>query len=955
MRYVKPASHKAGLYNWLGTKAKDFVRWWRKFDAFVNQPLPTGRAWYWTWLAPDGYAWFVPLLAFLLVTVIALGCPTFRFIPATIGMFILGLALLLAQHIATWRLPWLQRYLLAGQLAVMGLLIVPILVFADPESYDDHAGPLRLHVGVAIIIILSAALALVWSIALRLFNPVGHNEVAQALPEVELFPPTDRYDYIGTSPFAALISAWLIVPVRFPVELLLPGSLLALFVPDRYLPFVYPAGAVFCWALLFLGLLFERLMEVLRTIGRLFFIGPQFALSLLVILVASARLLDVHYVTYLFNAGSAGYGNVEIMGYLALSYLAAWYYAFWCDQFAARRIIRLLGGGATAGPLFEVHYNYTGKKHVSPINPEGRLIALHGAGRLKLQGEYEEGYDAQGIAYQFQTPSELLASFRQQVEQMPHTRAIVPDPLPTIRDFQRSSRVFPVVTSALAFILLGGPALISFFAIQPPELEIQMVKPRGLDPADLLAYQVEKTNLCPALGPKDARIAVVASGGGTRAAIYTASVLHELAREGKICNVVLVSGVSGGSAALAYFALHEHELRRVGDPDKGNAWKDFSKVMASPFIEDVLERAGDLRTTFGRRSWQTAVCGEGDHDNEQVSGWMPARTRLGGILAESFVCNMGAGVMGDPSFGIMLNTSLLGSFEPTSPTKAASFSLPDFASKYPDKRKGDVAGGRLVLTNLKAPYVATAPDETVMKIVSVDDERLSIARAAALSANFPPVFPDAAIDLLRNGGGQRYWVTDGGAVENRGAMTLYLFIRDALRPLGNSVSLPPLRIIVADVSASAGSYSESFGFNSVLGAGGQLGLGMEGEVFSDIHDIYCAHKSIATRHEIDMPKVLRDAIGTHWLLPGSLTFRETGAKPVTLYSDDVKKMVLALHNEDDPGFDHPGDARKVLQWARDEQNRPANKWERLIQVLSAPSAGDNDCIVNQNKGGAAYQ
>src|SRR6185369_13032793 len=96
---------------------------------------------------------------------------------------------------------------------------------------------------------------------------------------------------------------------------------------------------------------------------------------------------------------------------------------------------------------------------------------------------------------------------------------------------------------------------------------------------------------------------------------------------------------------------------------------------------------------------------------------------------------------------------------------------------------GDVAGGRLVLTNLATKQAGSKADPAEkMNVISPSDATLSIARAAALSANFPPVFSDAAIDVLpAKGAGTRYWVTDGGAVENRGAMTLYLVIRETMK------------------------------------------------------------------------------------------------------------------------------------------------------------------------------
>ncbi len=57
-----PIHREASIYNWLGERVRGFVRWWREFDAWLNQPLPKGRRLAWRWLAPDGYAWFVPLL-----------------------------------------------------------------------------------------------------------------------------------------------------------------------------------------------------------------------------------------------------------------------------------------------------------------------------------------------------------------------------------------------------------------------------------------------------------------------------------------------------------------------------------------------------------------------------------------------------------------------------------------------------------------------------------------------------------------------------------------------------------------------------------------------------------------------------------------------------------------------------------------------------------------------------
>ncbi|MDK1481956.1 hypothetical protein [Sinorhizobium sp. 6-117] len=199
-------------------------------------------------------------------------------------------------------------------------------------------------------------------------------------------------------------------------------------------------------------------------------------------------------------------------------------------------------------------------------------------------------------------------------------------------------------------------------------------------------------------------------------------------------------------------------------------------------------------------------------------------------------------------------------------------------------------------------------------------------------------------------------MTDGGAVENRGAITLYFSVRETMRRSPAAARLAPLHVVVADVSASDDHYVESFGFNSVLGAGGQLGLALEGELLADLKDIYCGRNSTITVHEIAMPAVLRNGgIGTHWLLPGSLTFTDpkTGDR-VTLSADDVKKLVIALHDNTAPVFDDPKDAAKVVGWAREDVPSHQQRWQALLWALSMPAAQADSSCERPASGGAIY-
>ncbi|MGO7047581.1 patatin-like phospholipase family protein [Rhizobium johnstonii] len=952
-----PTHREASIYNWLGEHVRSFVRWWREFDAWLNQPLPKGRHIAWRWLAPDGYAWFVPVLAAILTLAMALG-PTVEMRWGNLGLLAIGFALLFLLHAAAGRQALFNQYLLGGQLVILAALALLLLVNSRPETYGMMTARPRLHVGVAIVCALVLALPAAWLLASSLFRSNAGGGLADSLPKVELFLPKNRYDFMGRGPIAALVSALVIAPIRYPVELLLPGSLLTLFVPDHYLWYAFGVTALVAWIVLFLGILFDRLMEILKTVGRLFFIGPQRVISVLVIVVAVLRLADVHYITYLFNAGSRGYGNTTIMRYIVFAYAVAWYYGFWCDHFVARRLMRLIDKQHLSITPVEIAYDYEGSETLSTVRNRGRTIALHGAGRLKIEGRYEDQYQRQtkaasNRAIQFMTPAEMLAQFRTQLERLPAGQAPTGDLLASLRNFQRSTLVYPALVGALAYGLIGGPAVFSFLrAIQPPGLAIRSERHVNKQPSTLLFESNQPNGGCGPLQPTMPRIAVVASGGGTRAAIYTASLLRGLAEHDQICNVVLVSGVSGGSAALGYFALHEKELRRPRDTMDVKAWDDFSQAMALPFIEQVIDGASDMRFAFGRWRWASSACHEAQRPDEDVTGWIPARSRLGAILAESFVCHMGTGTMEAPSFGLMLNTAIVGSFSNNGQPCQANhnLSLPERATRCRQFLDAGQAGGRLVLTNLAAP--ASPPDDGSlhMQLVTLDNADISIARAAALSANFPPVFPDAAIDIEASGEARmRYWVTDGGAVENRGAMTLYYSIRDAFRSAPQAPqALPPLHVVIADVSASAGRYSESFGFGSVLGAGGQLGLGLETELRAAIERLYCDHSSEVSIHEIAMPRVFRDGgIGTHWLLPNSLSFANPAKPSETeiLSAHDVETLVLALHNDISETYQDEAAAKKVKLWAQDDAaaKHDAN-WKEFLASLT-PTQSEDGCQV----------
>ena len=325
-------------------------------------------------------------------------------------------------------------------------------------------------------------------------------------------------------------------------------------------------------------------------------------------------------------------------------------------------------------------------------------------------------------------------------------------------------------------------------------------------------------------------ILIAASGGGTRAALYTSSLLNGLRRINQLQNVQLVSGVSGGGAALAYFASHRQRLLAdkpdldVLDPDANKAWPRYHETMAFAYITDVLRGSCEPRIVL--------------------------RTTIGKLLAESFDRQFWtdpgepvAKSMGELPIGLILNTTLAGSAPPDfAYPKNSSFTLfnPRFAS-------GLHAGSRLILTNLKdadafPPAQSKDPICEYLKYQVVQDPRIQVVDAAALNANFPPIFPNEPVDIVD--GHQllgRYWVTDGGAQENRGEISLLFAVRRAIEELkteGRHLVLPHIHVVIAEASGGSVQYSNDQGLSAATGASAELANRFAYELETQIGKLY---------------------------------------------------------------------------------------------------------------------
>lgn len=405
---------------------KRWVRKWRRWDARWLAPLPAGR---WQLLAPADYPFFIPLLAAILVFGVTIGPRPGNVTWETALLCGVGFVLMLLLHFWAARSPRVRCFLLAGYmmlLLALGAGLVGLSIALPEKIFGFEQASLRVHVGPALALLMTVMLAVSAFAASKGTRRIKDEPMAAALSAIELFQPKNRRDFMGNTSVPAFIAILLLPFLRYPVELLLPAALGVLVVRPEWVSWVGPLALIVTWLLLVFGIVFERVMEILETLGRLCFIGPQLFLTCLVIVAGVGRWLGEYHVAYIFDSPTW-----TIPLYILFAYAFCWFYGFWCEILLARRIISLLRRDGAAES--HVAYSYGGDPGVTEVENEGRTIALHGAGRFKIEGDYNARYlEREGItpaekALAFLTPAELLAAFRTQIEaQRPPTSGTDP-------------------------------------------------------------------------------------------------------------------------------------------------------------------------------------------------------------------------------------------------------------------------------------------------------------------------------------------------------------------------------------------------------------------------------------------------------------------------------------------------------------------------------------------------
>ena len=178
---------------------------------------------------------------------------------------------------------------------------------------------------------------------------------------------------------------------------------------------------------------------------------------------------------------------------------------------------------------------------------------------------------------------------------------------------------------------------------------------------------------------------VAASGGGTRAAVYTAVALEGMAQIDRARDVVLLSGVSGGGVSAAVFASRFDTLRAANPRDESDEhrgpWRDYVETVSQPFIQDVLEGTGELRIA-GSSSLGVLL-----QESLERRAFAPDKTRI-----DTFA------KLATP--GLILNTAISGHPYDDSEMLEGRVAAPGQSCVSQSRPYANLAGGRLIFTNL---------------------------------------------------------------------------------------------------------------------------------------------------------------------------------------------------------------------------------------------------------------
>jgi hypothetical protein len=613
------------------------------------------------------------------------------------------------------------------------------------------------------------------------------------------------------------------------------------------------------------GALSARWGEALTYLERWFLDGTPLVVSLAVVVIAILRLADFQYVATILDSAPFG----VLLSLIVMAYTASWFTEFWVNRWVGEELLGVLG--ASRPQTGFLYYGPPINKPDQTIVKQGEVLALHGVGRFAVYGWYwidDESVEAdkrrRGFAFTTYGYQKLFAALGEPLDQ---------DYTDTIR---RRLRLYFNLVNASFLAVFVGFVLLRNSANAPLAQEAlvsavdKAVAKQPFDLADAIIRQNQ--------GPGRSALIVAASGGGVRAALYTATALEGLARLNRVQNVVLLSGVSGGGVAAAYFADRRGELSKPWNQSRPQ-WLEFKEVMGEPFIEDVLAGATEWRISY--TTPLTSLLAE-SFDRRIFTD--PARKTVGDIEDVGLILN--TSVSGHPrQDSAMLNGRVGVEGGPRNLELSRPYSLLSgirlvFTNVLNADRdlncvgESGVQGDSLADCDLNSPYGRQLPDVRFMyKVVS--DPSVELSKAAALSANFSPVFPNARVRLRFANccDAYSYFVTDGGATENLGLLSALYALRAEIPRIRSRLMagerFPHIHIIAIEASAITYDYTQDRGVGAATGGSkDRLAGGLTQEVLASVRaELPSGDRNAIEIHYLALPLAFRSrgGFGTHWM------------------------------------------------------------------------------------------
>jgi len=780
---------------------------------------------------------------------------------------LVGLSVLIGGGAAIWQL-WGKKSALKVFAVSFALLVLVIgLLWWTSTATSEAEGGFYPHVYPILIGVLLAIALLARPFAWFMFRNLSSDSadmIQAALKSTDLLhSPRDAPDVSGVRLWSALVNG----VANHLLQFLLLPAFMVFIAPatfEYWLAFGFAGVSI---VLLVYGSLSNRWGQMLMYVDRWFLVGTPLVISILVIVIALARLMGVQYVATVIDATPIGVLFILVI----MLYAAVWFLEYWINRWVGEQLLAVIGDRKEALHGY-VPCAFAPDKAPPRVKNDGRYLALHGTGRFCALGWYEGskpvgGEAKKGLAYTTYGYAEVFSTLGTKL----------PDGEEMAHEVRRRLALYFNVLNFTLILAMGGLIAWHLSWSRPltvmPMVDVQTEKPVPLS---------EVTRATPAQQPDDPladrliaqaaasrpSIVVAASGGGTRAAVYTAVALEGIAQIDRAKDIVLLSGVSGGGVSAAVFASRYAALTTSvpgkSSPGTPDPWAGYVYDVSQPFIQDVLEGIGELRIV--------------------------GPTSLGALLQESL--QRRAFATGPQSVAalktptLILNTAISGHPYDDSELLKGRVSSPRADANCVRKARpySNLAGGRLIFTNLAntrgfPQRTADAPDLWLpYRIINYGNVRLSAA--AALTANFPPVFSNARVriapdeDAARAGAcPQSYFVTDGGATENLGLVSALFALRGTLHDLPDGTKISDIHILALEASAISYDYSDDRGLGAATGGSKErINAGLTQRLLADVRVETERLGVKLVVHWLPLPVAFRSrgGFGTHWMFASTI-------------------------------------------------------------------------------------